>query len=47
VPGRGSPADDVSGYDLADWRRMWHVTGGGTIAFDSLIGWAEDVHNRW
>jgi Protein of unknown function (DUF2804) len=75
-------------YDLADWRRPWHVTGGGldatlvpffdkrsannlvvvssrtdqcfghwsgtyttphggTIAFDGLIGWAEDVHNRW
>ena len=75
-------------YDLADWRRPWHVTGGGldatlvpffdkrstnnlvvvssrtdqcfghwsgtyttphggNIAFDGLIGWAEDVHNRW
>ena len=75
-------------YDLADWRRPWHVAGGGldatlvpffdkrstnnlvvvssrtdqcfghwsgtyttphggTIAFDGLIGWAEDVHNRW
>lgn len=75
-------------YDLADWRRPWHITGGGldatlvpfhnkrstnnlvivssrtdqcfghwsgtyttphggTIAFDGLVGWAEDVHNRW
>jgi hypothetical protein len=75
-------------YDLADWRRPWHVSGGGldatlvpffdkrstnnlvvvssrtdqcfghwsgtyttphggTIAFEGLIGWAEDVHNRW
>lgn len=75
-------------YDLADWRRSWHVSGGGfeatltpfhnrqsrtnlgvvasrtdqcfgkwsgsystprggTITFEGIEGWAEDVHNRW
>lgn len=75
-------------YDLADWRRPWHVSGGGleasftpfydktsrmnlgvvsartdqcfghwsgaftvpggeTLTFAGILGWAEEVHNRW
>ena len=29
------------------WSGTYTTPHGGTIAFDGLIGWAEDVHNRW
>jgi hypothetical protein len=29
------------------WSGSYTTPHGGNIAFDGLVGWAEDVHNRW
>ena len=29
------------------WSGSYTTPHGGSIAFDGLVGWAEDVHNRW
>ena len=29
------------------WSGTFAAAGGDTIAFDGILGWAEEVHNRW
>lgn len=29
------------------WAGSFAIPGGDTVAFDGILGWAEEVHNRW